>query len=385
MQCATPGSSAASDPHRTPWTFRPNSWEDESGSPPLLYSSDTESGTSCHSMDMHNLGNRVLNSPVSLTRGSPVPYEQNAGRTHVNLVQVQSQKALSYGSQSTPHLLNSHPLHIDDTLRSSSNSSTAVHEAEGCVPGQEPETTNQILNDLCEAVRAMSEKVIRRLAPSIDLTPPCSESYIPALVEIGIRALGTFFRGSIPSSFQDVFALMHVACASAYIVHKDDHMYSWDAFLEDTQLWQYVLTNKIEKATFLKVISWLSSTHEYTPSSQLPRSCTEDTLLPAEGAVLLNMLRNIPSSNPDAALREQDDEGVEPPAEGHQLTELYEALQRGAVTKACTSLLDSRWASQGLRVDADLCLRNSIRIHHTCRGQRGPIRRCIAVWSAIHG
>lgn len=200
----------------------------------------------------------------------------------------------------------------------------------------------------------MSEEWIRRLAKSINITRPCSDSYTSALVENGFRVLRDYFRGSVPSSFQDVFAFMHVAGASAYISHTDDPSYSWDAFLEEAYQWQYLLSNDIEKATFVKAISRLCHPQEVSAASQVLSGSCDDIFLSAESAVLLNMLSNIPSSSEYAALQEKDREGFAPLTEDSAQIIWHRKMRGSLAIKACTNIFDSKRAFYGLRSCADL-------------------------------
>ena len=51
-----------------------------------------------------------------------------------------------------------------------------------------------------------------------------------------------------------VFALMHVAFAAAYILHRDDGCYCWSTFFQDALEWKLSLSDQDDQATFLGVM-----------------------------------------------------------------------------------------------------------------------------------
>ena len=243
----------------------------------------------------------------------------------------------------TPHLLGKLSIGYITSPSSNPGSSSPLkmYESEEYPPQQESATAQIQISDLCEVVRALGEEWIRRLVTNTDITPPCSEAYTRALVEIGFRAVRNYFKGTIPSTFQDVFALMHVAGASAYIIHKDDYVYSWGTFLCEAHQLQHLLIDKTEKFTFVKAIRRLCHPQGDATSSQSPSNPTNDTFLSTERALLLYMFRSLPSSSVDAALQEQNHEGLDPLTESYTETSSYERVRRSTVIKACTSFLDS--------------------------------------------
>lgn len=105
--------------------------------------------------------------------------------------------------------------------------------------------------DLCDVVRAMSKEWILKLPLSTKALHLYPEQYALALLELGIRALRNYFRGKTPSGFRDLFALMHVATASLYIVYGDNHAQLWNTILEQACQWQHLLSHPIEKSTFV--------------------------------------------------------------------------------------------------------------------------------------
>lgn len=362
LQCITPSSSTTKYTNDTLST--PHSWQGANQVAPPPYSPSSIRGESFaagtddqprqnRGSVVHPLGNHALITPVSLIRDSPVLDENLTGHSLVHLWQPKLPKTKPSASQSV-----SHPLENQQPRISSISNSDLppVHEAQISSAKQEPATAQEQLGDLHEAMRAMSEEWIRRLAASIDITPPCSESYTCALVEIGFRTLRDYFRGTIPNSFPDIFALMHVAGASAYIIDQNDGIYSWSAFLAETHQWQHLLSDGIERTTFMKAVSRLCYPQGHKPYSQLQSNSIDNGFLPNESAVLLSMLSSLPCSSVDAALQEPDHKCLDPLMKVCTQTSLYESIRKSAAIEACTSFLDSKSAFKSPHLYTDLGL-----------------------------
>lgn len=217
-----------------------------------------------------------------------------------------------------------------------------MHEAEESSSKQEPATTQVQIEDLHEAVRAMSEVWIRNLAKKIDVTPPCSEPCAHALVEIGFRALRNYFRGTIPSSFQDIFALTHVAIASSYIVRKDDNADWGNTLLEEACQWQGLIPDPIERSSFVKAMSFLCHPQGSTASSSVTGFAIDDVLLPAEHATLVRLIHHLSFPGVDAVIQEDADESRQRCTTGNEPSRLHVISQSQMMINGCKDFLDSK-------------------------------------------
>lgn len=79
----------------------------------------------------------------------------------------------------------------------------------------------------------------------------------------GIQTMQRCFNGCLTNEFEDVFSLMHVACASAYMLHKDDKSYCWDDFFDHMLQWQHVLLDVDDVQCFLMAMDQLSCAESY--------------------------------------------------------------------------------------------------------------------------
>lgn len=145
-----------------------------------------------------------------------------------------------------------------------------------------------LIEELRELVFIVNTEWLQRLAPYEDLCVLCSSSSVRNLFELGMKALKQCFDGSIVTTFTDVFALMHVACASAYMLHRDNESYCWDKFLNDMLAWQYAIVEESERLVFVGVMDRLS-TPQGIPT--LPSNASYCHNWHPSGA-LLDVLRN---------------------------------------------------------------------------------------------
>jgi len=170
-----------------------------------------------------------------------------------------------------------------------------------------------LIQELREHVSILNKEWLERLASCPDLLILCSTSSARILFELGINALKNCYSGTLVSTFIDVFALMHVACASAYMLHRDDESYCWDGLLQDMLGWQHAILEETESLLFVRVMDKLS-----TP----------------QGALM------VPSDDDHSST-------------GHSRSNLLEILKTGQVVKDCAILLDGNISQSPYLVTGD--------------------------------
>lgn len=116
-------------------------------------------------------------------------------------------------------------------------------------------TTQNLSEDLCELVQILNNDWRDRLGNHNVTGLTANKSPL----EIGLRALQNFHRGVVPSTFEDTFSLIHIACAAVYIFHREDVSYPWHIFSNDVLQWNRAITDDSEKRHFLQVAEILWS------------------------------------------------------------------------------------------------------------------------------
>lgn len=71
--------------------------------------------------------------------------------------------------------------------------------------------------------------------------------------EKGIQSLQKCYCGILPRSFEDVFALMHIAHACASIYHGKDEPHFWHTFFLDILQWHYAIAADEDQLFFLEI------------------------------------------------------------------------------------------------------------------------------------
>ena len=118
-------------------------------------------------------------------------------------------------------------------------------------------TTLEHVENLRNVFTVVKHEWQQRLSPISELLPLYSKSSERNIFVLGMTSLKRFLEGVPEYTFDQVFALMHVASASSYILHKADKSYCWDKFYGDMQLWQTLISDDGEKLLFSRVVGLL--------------------------------------------------------------------------------------------------------------------------------
>jgi len=147
-------------------------------------------------------------------------------------------------------------------------------------------STRQYVEELRDCFFIVKHDWEKKLSSISDLA---SMYRLPArgFFELGIVSLKQWYRGTPAETFHDVFAMMHLASASAYILHKDDRSYCWDELFQDMLPWQHMLSSRSDKLLFVKVVEKLSYSERFSTFS----SATNETPITSSQDELLRYLR----------------------------------------------------------------------------------------------
>ena len=129
--------------------------------------------------------------------------------------------------------------------------------------------TQVSIQDVYELVRVVNNEWLPRLDSTPHLVSRCSELSCSALFYRGMSAMQQCFNNFLTDSFEDIFSLVHVACACAYSLHKDEHLYNWDGLFDHMLQWQYLLSNQDDVQCFLMAMDQLTCEHNYRLTNSL--------------------------------------------------------------------------------------------------------------------
>ena len=111
-----------------------------------------------------------------------------------------------------------------------------------------------LCEELQEMVGAVNSDWMDKLSSVPYLRLRCSVLSPNALFKNGIFTLKEFFCGRLAPTFEDLFALVHLAFATAFFIDRQQGHFCWDAFYNDAFQWQHLLTNDEDRVVFLKVM-----------------------------------------------------------------------------------------------------------------------------------
>lgn len=187
--------------------------------------------------------------------------------------------------------------------------------------------TEDLFEDLRSKVKFLSQKWIRQL----DLLQNADvRSFLSKPFKKGIQTLQDFYRGILPRTFENIFALMHVVYACAFIYHKTDETAFWHTLFLSVIEWRFAIATREDVSLFLRAAFRLWADPE--PSLTEVAECYNDFPLQLSR-------RHSQQSGP----REYNDLDMS------DLSEVRDKLREGQVISLCTRYLDGKqWLSMDL-------------------------------------
>ncbi len=115
------------------------------------------------------------------------------------------------------------------------------------------------VQELQEVVRTVNTEWMLRMTLLPELWSRCSTLAADTLFQKGIRTLKEYIPGRLARSFEDVLAFIHLAFASAFLLHRQHDFYSWNAFFGEALQWQHVFAETEDRILFLTAMNcwWL--------------------------------------------------------------------------------------------------------------------------------
>ena len=143
-----------------------------------------------------------------------------------------------------------------------------------CLVSNSPLKQVQV-EELQNLVRTINTEWIQRMTLLPELWSRCSALPAPIMFKKAVWTLKEYICGRHAQIFEDVFAFIHLAFASAFLLHWQHDFYSWDAFLNEAFQWQHAIADKEDKVLFCKAMEcyWLPELE----SRQLLSSSTRHT------------------------------------------------------------------------------------------------------------
>ena len=143
-----------------------------------------------------------------------------------------------------------------------------------CLVSNSPLKQVQV-EELQELVCTINTEWMQSMTLLPELWSRCSALPAPIMFKKAVWTLKEYICGRHAQIFEDVFAFIHLAFASAFLLHWQHDFYSWDAFFSEAFQWQHAIADKEDKVLFCKAMNcyWLPELE----SRQLLSSSTRHT------------------------------------------------------------------------------------------------------------
>ncbi len=192
------------------------------------------------------------------------------------------------------------------------------------------------VEDLRETVRVLNEEWLRRCQSTPDLVPRASALSLRSLLDEGTQTLQLVFRGILPGTFDAVFALAHIACAAAYIIHKDDGSHCWNDFFLHILKMHTLIQNGNDARVFVQLVKLMW----WPPGSSATRFCSNH-FLDESGGTFVPLRRPVVGLDRLASTGPIDSQAPRNPTKQGSMTNIR-WLQDGPVLEQCSRFLDGK-------------------------------------------
>ena len=211
------------------------------------------SAVSPHKNDMARW--RLSNPPESLVIPNPPQlrrdYKPSIARTTLSTVSSSSNIGSSDAfSLSSAEQWSSDWMDTEDNIINDDPS----HASCGGLSDCNLESTRTQVDEYRDLVKVVNNEWMQRLVLVPDLRDRCAAFSARELFADGLEILQKCLRDNIPRKFVEVFALMHLAFAAAYILHRDDGSYCWSTLFHDALVWRLSLSDQDDQTAFLAVM-----------------------------------------------------------------------------------------------------------------------------------
>ena len=125
----------------------------------------------------------------------------------------------------------------------------------------------QSVRDLCEIVTIVHHEWLKQLSLTPEALAVLSGVSSRSLCRIGLEALQKAFGGIFEFSLLEVVALLNVASAASYMLHRDDKSHCWWSFTLSMAQWRHTVSQESDARLFVMVlekVTALSYTNKLT-------------------------------------------------------------------------------------------------------------------------
>lgn len=274
----------------------------------------------------------MLVSPVSTTQGPPICQSTGADKSRPTECGLVSPVHNDSGTVSSPERVDPDWRQIKVTRALTASLLSSEDNGSLC-DGVMLSTQSQV-EELREMVCVFNEEWIRRCQSIPDLALRASVLSPGTLFEKGAQTLQQVFRGVLPGTFDAIFGLAHIACASAYIMHGDDTSHCWNEFFQDILNWQHLMLKESDARSFIHLLNLL-----WWPQGSSAKMSCGNYFLDEMSGTLVPLRRPAVSFDASSSTETHDSE-AQPLSTTPVSMSLLNSLKNGAVLQECLRFLD---------------------------------------------
>ena len=126
-------------------------------------------------------------------------------------------------------------------------------------PGNSSMTAESIAAQAYDVFLYLNERWAEKLRATPSLRVMCITHTPKSLFAFGARTLQNLYKNILPETFDQVFALMHIAFVFQHVIDVQVHSHDWMNSCHDVYMWQQVLSDPHEAELFDEVWSRLWS------------------------------------------------------------------------------------------------------------------------------
>ena len=203
-------------------------------------------------------------------------------------------------------------------------------------------STQSQVEELRETVCVLNEIWLLKCQSIAGLAQHVSMMSSRLLLDTGLQTLQQVFRGVLPETFVEVFGLAHVACAAAYIMHRDNGSHCWTPLFHHMLKLHHLIANESDAQLFIQLVNLL-----WCPcGSSVQRSCGNYFLDEPSGTL-------VPLRRPIVGLEELLSHGTidtqAPRCTPRLVTmTMLRSLKDGVIFQECSRFLDGKPTHQQL-------------------------------------
>lgn len=147
---------------------------------------------------------------------------------------------------------------------------------------------------LQELFHTVNSEWMQRIEPLPELWLRCKTLSVSGLFEKAVQTLKSVIHGRTFHTLEDSLAIVHLAFAAAFFLHRQHDYYPWDAFCDDTFLWQHAISSNEDRVHFLNAMTcWWSPKVEPATLTRSSRHTSFDSIT-AQGSFCFGNPKTLP-------------------------------------------------------------------------------------------